>query len=145
MNNPTDNGQTDLDAVLGRMSPDNRAAFLRARLRLKKFDENDEFLAIANYMDHFALLINSLTHFDAKQEIEALKTIIHTEGDARKVEAGQLCQHLDTLLREIRDLRTVSDRIHKAGHWLGWEWTACAAVLGAAVTIVAEHFFFHVL
>jgi hypothetical protein len=60
MNEPT-NGQTDLDAVLERISPDKREAFLRSRLRLKQFSENDEFLAIAAYLDNYAVLINAFT------------------------------------------------------------------------------------
>jgi hypothetical protein len=55
------NGKTDLDALLERISPQHREAFLRSRLRLKQFSENDEFLAIANHMENFAVLINALT------------------------------------------------------------------------------------
>jgi hypothetical protein len=53
--------ESHLDAVLQRISPDKRASFLRAQMRVKQFNENDEVLALANYLDNFAVLIDGLT------------------------------------------------------------------------------------
>ena len=53
--------ESDLDAILERLSPERRASFLRARLRLGKFNENDEILAIAAYLDTTVVLINEIT------------------------------------------------------------------------------------
>jgi hypothetical protein len=55
------NGQSDLDAVLERMTPERKAEFLRLRLRLKDFHENDEVLAVASYMDTIVILIDRIT------------------------------------------------------------------------------------
>jgi hypothetical protein len=61
MSDEANNGQTDLDAVLERIPPEKRAQFLRSRLRLKQFEENDEILAIANYLDTVVILVDELT------------------------------------------------------------------------------------
>ena len=41
------NGQSNIDVILKAMAPERREAFLRARNRLKQFNENDEILALA--------------------------------------------------------------------------------------------------
>jgi hypothetical protein len=58
---PGGNGQSNLDAILERIAPEKRAEFLRSRLRIKQFQENDEILAVASYLDTIVVLVDGLT------------------------------------------------------------------------------------
>ena len=55
------NGQSNIDVILKAMAPDRREAFLRSRNRLKQFNENDEILALAHYLDTVVVMVDGLT------------------------------------------------------------------------------------
>ena len=55
------NGQSDLDLILKAMAPERREAFLKSRNRLKQFNENDEILALAHYLDTVVVIVDGLT------------------------------------------------------------------------------------
>jgi hypothetical protein len=76
MNDQNGNGPTDLDAVLERITPEKRADFVLARMRLKQFHENDEILALANYLDNFAVLIDGLTKNLREAESKHLSALL---------------------------------------------------------------------
>jgi hypothetical protein len=59
--NSDKNEQTDLETILERIAPERKAEFLRLRLRLKRFDENDELLAVASYLDTLVVLVDGIT------------------------------------------------------------------------------------
>jgi hypothetical protein len=55
------NGQSNIDVILKAMAPERREAFLRSRNRLKQFNENDEILALAHYLDTVVVMVDGLT------------------------------------------------------------------------------------
>ena len=55
------NGQSNIDVILKAMAPDRREAFLKSRNRLKQFNENDEILALAHYLDTVVVMVDGLT------------------------------------------------------------------------------------
>ena len=56
------NGQSNIDVILKAMAPDRREAFLTSRNRLKQFNENDEILALAHYLDTVMVMVDGLQH-----------------------------------------------------------------------------------
>ena len=55
------NGQSNIEVILKGMAPDRREAFLKSRNRLKQFNENDEILALAHYLDTVVVMVDGLT------------------------------------------------------------------------------------
>ena len=90
------NGQSDLDLILKAMAPERREAFLKSRNRLKQFNENDEILALAHYLDTVVDMVGGLT-----KNIAAAMTA-HTEPMANltaqlKSVAAELPSHANTV------------------------------------------------
>lgn len=56
------NGQTNLDLILERVSPDTRQAFLASRMDLNRLHQDDEFLRLALHLDNFSGVIAELTN-----------------------------------------------------------------------------------
>ena len=62
------NGQSNLDVILKAMAPERRETFLRARNRLKQFNENDELLAVAHYLDTVVVMVDGLISYELYAE-----------------------------------------------------------------------------
>jgi outer membrane protein OmpA-like peptidoglycan-associated protein len=58
---------SDLEAIMERVAPDRRAAFLRLRQKLQRHDDNDELLAVLGYLDT-AVVLMDLTARQAQPE-----------------------------------------------------------------------------
>lgn len=100
MSEPIENGDSDLDAIVARIAPERQAEFLRTRIRLKKYHENDEILAIADYLATTVILVDGLTKNlsprsqnahdiqTAKAEVNQLTQAVRGVGEAiTKLEA----------------------------------------------------------
>lgn len=56
------NGHTNLDMILERVSLDTRQAFLASRMDLNRLHQDDEFLRLALHLDNFGGVIAELTN-----------------------------------------------------------------------------------
>jgi hypothetical protein len=90
------NGQSDLDVILKAMAPERREAFLKSRNRLKQFNENDEILALAHYLDTVMVMLDSLTKNVAAAMTAHTEPMANLTTQLKRVEA-ELPSHADTL------------------------------------------------
>ena len=107
--NTIENGQTDLDTVLERISPEHREAFLRSRLRLRKFEEHDELLAIATHLDSFAVVIGDLSSNvvarpEPSKEVESTRKELSELAEAVKALQPQDKAHLADLTQAFEKM-----------------------------------------
>src|SRR6202047_2095289 len=90
------NGQSNIDVILKAMAPDRREAFLRSRNRLKQFNENDEILALAHYLDTVVVMVDGLTKNVATAMTAHTETMGNLTAQLKRVEA-ELPSHGDAL------------------------------------------------
>jgi hypothetical protein len=115
------NGQSNIDVILKAMAPDRREAFLKSRNRLKQFNENDEILALAHYLDTVVVMVDGLTKNVAAAMTAHTEPMANLTAQLKRV-AAELPSHANTLTpKTIR-------------HWL-----ACWA---ASILLVAPAAFF---
>ena len=90
------NGQSNIDVILKAMAPDRREAFLRSRNRLKQFNENDEILALAHYLDTVVVLVDGLTKNVAAAMSAHTEPMANLTAQLKRVEA-ELPSHANTV------------------------------------------------
>lgn len=152
MSDTETNGTTDLDAILAHISPEHREAFLRSRLRLKKFSEDDEVLAIATHLENFAVVIGDLlqggkgdvapaTHHPedleaARAEITHLSQTVRGVGESMaKMErrftlAGDSLTKIEDRLKALNEITTTFAGVARQQlYWL------CAVAFGAGAAL----------
>jgi hypothetical protein len=104
------NGQSNIDVILKAMAPERREAFLRSRNRLKQFNENDEILALAHYLDTVVVMVDGLTKNVATAMTAHTEPMANLTAQLKRVEA-ELPSHANALTpKTIR-------------RWLAW-WAA---------------------
>ena len=112
------NGQSDLDVILKAMAPERREAFLKSRNRLKQFNENDEILALAHYLDTVVVMVDGLTKNVAAAMTAHAEPMANLTAPLKRVEA-ELPSHANTLTpKTIR-------------RWLAW-WAASILLVAPA-------------
>jgi hypothetical protein len=57
----TNGEKSDLDSILARLTPEQQAAFLKWRERIRRFAENDEILSLSGYLDTCVRLVDIMT------------------------------------------------------------------------------------
>ena len=90
------NGQSNIDVILKAMAPDRREAFLRSRNRLKQFNENDEILALAHYLDTVVVMVDGLTKNVAAAMTAHTEPMANLTAQLKRV-AAELPSHANTL------------------------------------------------
>ena len=90
------NGQSNLDVILKAMTPERREAFLKSRNRLKQFNENDEILAVAHYLDTVVDMVDGLTKNMAAAMTAHTEPMANLTAQLKRVEA-ELPSHANTL------------------------------------------------
>jgi hypothetical protein len=116
---PENDGQSDLEAILDRVAPDpeRRAEFLKSRLRLKEFNENDEILALANYLDTVVVLVDGLTGNLAR----ANQAELGQDVRATRAAIGQLTEEVGVLKARSDDIKSAADFLMRiSGHRILW-------------------------
>jgi hypothetical protein len=112
------NGQSDLDVILKAMAPDRREAFLKSRNRLKQFNENDEILALAHYLDTVVVVVDGLTKNVAAAMTAHTEPMANLAAQLKRV-AAEFPSHANTLTpKTIR-------------RWLAW-WAASILLVAPA-------------
>jgi hypothetical protein len=115
------NGQSNIEVILKAMAPERRETFLRARNRLKQFNENDELLAVAHYLDTVVDMVDGLTENVAVAMTAYTEPMANLTAQLKRVEA-ELPSHANALTP-----KTI------------WRWLACWA---ASILLVAPAAFF---
>jgi len=90
------NGQSNIDVILKAMAPDRREAFLRSRNRLQQFNENDEVLALAHYLDTVVVMVDGLTKNVAAAMTAHTEPMANLTAQLKRV-AAELPSHANTL------------------------------------------------
>ena len=90
------NGQSNIDVILEAMAPERREAFLRARNHLKQFNENDEILALAHYLDTVVDMVGGLTKNMAAAMAAHTEPMANLTAQLKRVEA-ELPSHANTV------------------------------------------------
>ncbi len=90
------NGQSNIDVILKAMAPERREAFLRSRNRLKQFNENDEILALAHYLDTVVVMVDGLTKNVAAAMSAHTEPMANLTAQLKRV-AAELPSHANTL------------------------------------------------
>jgi hypothetical protein len=90
------NGQSNIDVILKAMAPDRREAFLRSRNRLQQFNENDEILALAHYLDTVVVMVDGLTKNVAAAMSAHTEPMANLTAQLKRV-AAELPSHANTL------------------------------------------------
>ena len=112
------NGQSNIDVILKAMAPERREAFLKSRNRLKQFNENDEILALAHYLDTVVVMVDGLTKNMAVAMTAHTEPTANLTAQLKRVEA-ELPSHANTLTpKTIR-------------RWLAW-WAASILLVAPA-------------
>lgn len=78
------------------MAPDRREAFLKSRNRLKQFNENDEVLALAHYLDTVVVMVDGLTKNVAAAMTAHTEPMANLTAQLKRV-AAELPSHANTL------------------------------------------------
>src|SRR5258708_19761730 len=78
------------------MAPDRREAFLRSRNRLKQFNENNEILALAHYLDTVVVMVDGLTKNVAPAMTAHTEPMANLTAQLKRV-AAELPSHANTL------------------------------------------------
>ena len=112
------NGQSNIDVILKAMAPERREAFLKSRNRLKQFNENDEILALAHYLDTVVVMVDGLTENVAAAMTAHTEPMANLTAQLKRVEA-ELPSHANALTpKTIR-------------RWLAW-WAASILLVAPA-------------
>ena len=90
------NGQSNIDVILKAMAPDRREAFLKSRNRLKQFNENDEILALAHYLDTVVVMVDGLTKNVAAAMTAHTEPMANLTAQLKRV-AAELPSHANTV------------------------------------------------
>ena len=90
------NGQSNIDVILKAMAPERREAFLKSRNRLKQFNENDEILALAHYLDTVVVMVDGLTKNVAAAMTAHTEPMANLTAQLKRV-AAELPSHANTL------------------------------------------------
>lgn len=106
---------SDLDSILARLGPEQRAALLQWRERIRRFQENDEILALSGYLDTCVRLVDIMTR-DIEADVKACpahvrqaaaeqaelmrKGLLSQIEQARKEERADREKHLTEIRRE---------------------------------------------
>ena len=112
---------SNIDVILQAMAPERREAFLKSRNRLKQFDENDEILALAHYLDTVVVMVDGLTKNVAAAMTAHTEPMANLTAQLKRVEAELPSQANALTPRTIR------------------RWLACWA---ASILLVAPAAFF---
>ena len=116
---PQNNGDaqalpSDLEAVLAKVAPERRAAFLRLRQRLQRHDDNDELLAVIDHLDSCVVLMDLV---------------------ARQGQPETIAKTMAAVEKGIERQTAVTDRIDKRSRYLNLGWPLTAIALTAALCI----------
>ena len=113
--------KSDLESILERLTPEQKAAFLQWRERIGRTGDNDEILALVGYIDTADRLVDVMTR-QAQPEAVA-QTLTKVEAVVARV--------AETTARQT----AVTDRINKRSQYLNLGWPAASIALTAALSL----------
>jgi hypothetical protein len=126
-NNGSGPGPSDLEAIIEKVAPERRADFLKWRERLRRYNDNDEVLAVVGYMDTLLVATERL----ARESPGAEQARIRQEFEALKAENNRVTAVFEKATRKIDDSVT---KIAGFRQYLDLGWPLMSVLLAVVLT-----------